>query len=137
MGRKENPLESARIPSFRRKLWLFQRACNQLIVMDKPNPIPVRQSRRGRNKRHVACEPAIEPATGIHSRAWADAIVPQDCGFLRLPLEIRLKIYEHVIRDFSFGRSAIEPRKNRMKFKSYGWAHADRGIYLPFFSSYL
>lgn len=54
--------------------------------------------------------------------------MPQDCGFLRLPLEIRMRIYEHVIRDWSIGRSPIEPRKNRMKFKSASWSKSDGGM---------
>jgi len=33
--------------------------------------------------------------------------VKQDVGFLRLPLEIRMKIYEMVIQDWSFGRHSI------------------------------
>lgn len=90
-----------------------------------PNAKPIPKKVRGRKQKQVACEPVIEPETGIHSRAWAEAIVPQDCGFLRLPLEIRMRIYELVIRGWSIGRNAIEPRKNRMKFKSGYWRKSD------------
>lgn len=90
-----------------------------------PNAKPMPKKGRGHKQKQVACKPVIEPETGIHSRAWAEAIVPQDCGFLRLPLEIRMRIYEHVIRDWSIGRSPIEPRKNRMKFKSASWSKSD------------
>jgi hypothetical protein len=58
-------------------------------------------------QKQVPYEPVIEPETGIHSRGWAEAIVKQDVGFLRLPLEIGMEIYEMVIQDWSFGRHSI------------------------------
>lgn len=98
------------------------------LTTTQPNAKPIPKKVRGRKQKQVACEPVIEPETGIHSRAWAEAIVPQDCGFLRLPLEIRMRIYELVIRGWSIGRNAIEPRKNRMKFKSGYWRKSDEGM---------
>jgi hypothetical protein len=63
------------------------------------------------------------------SMAWANAIVPQSCGFLRLPVEIRNKIYEHVINDFSCGPQSdhpIKPRKKGKRFHSPEWRNASR-----------
>jgi hypothetical protein len=59
--------------------------------------------------------------------AWANAIVPQPCGFLRLPVEVRNKIYEHVINDFSCGPQGmypIKPRKRGNKFCDPEWRNA-------------
>ncbi|KAE9370058.1 hypothetical protein N431DRAFT_484386 [Stipitochalara longipes BDJ] len=74
----------------------------------------------------VVCREATPPETGIHSFEWAAAIVPQSCGFLRLPFEVRRKIYDLMINDFAFSSFSIEPRKNGNKFLSPYWPNADQ-----------
>lgn len=67
------------------------------------------------------------------SKAWADAIVPQpECGFLKLPLEVRVSIYKLVIDDFTIDQMdgeffPIEPRKKGNKFSSYNWSEPGKG----------
>lgn len=42
---------------------------------------------------------------------------------MKLPYEVRLKIYEHAVEDFSFAGATtpIEPKKKGKKFWSPGW----------------
>ncbi|KAG4438181.1 hypothetical protein IFR05_006349 [Cadophora sp. M221] len=87
-----------------------------------PHVIPTKKPAKGKRPKLVPCEEIVEPEKGIHSLAWASAIVPQTTGFLKLPFEVRLKIYEHIIDDFSCGGEPIEPRKKGNKFWSPGWA---------------
>ncbi|KAF8866622.1 hypothetical protein BDZ45DRAFT_278459 [Acephala macrosclerotiorum] len=79
--------------------------------------------RKGRKLKMVECEDIAEPETGIHSFEWAKAIIPQESGFLKLPYEVRLKIYEHAVEDFTFTKAdaPIEPRKKGKRFWSPGW----------------
>jgi len=65
-----------------------------------------------------------EDWTHIQSLEWAAAIVPQSCGFLRLPFEVRRQIYELAIADFISGYPMIEPRKKGNKFFSPKWRNA-------------
>jgi hypothetical protein len=60
----------------------------------------------------------------MQSLAWAHSNVPQSCGFLRLPFEVRRTIYELVIKEFSYGREAIQPLKRCKKFYSPTWPDA-------------
>ncbi|KAL2072591.1 hypothetical protein VTL71DRAFT_11934 [Oculimacula yallundae] len=101
-----------------------------------PNPTTGSGKGKARSKaqRPVPCEAIVEPEKGIHSQAWAAAIVPQDTGFLKLPFEVRLKIYEHAIDDFVCGVEGIEPRKNGKKFWSVGWKSAAEGLPLPLYA---
>jgi hypothetical protein len=88
-------------------------------------------------------EGVTEPETGIHvcphmirqvqlirfltstqSQAWAKAIVPQHSLLLKLPIEIRIKIWEEVIDTFKNGYKLVTPWKNGKKFKSHWWADA-------------
>jgi hypothetical protein len=63
-------------------------------------------------------------ADSMQSLAWAHSIVPQSCGFLRLPFEVRRTIYDLVIESFSYGRAAIQPLKKGKKFYSPNWPDA-------------
>ncbi|KAH6709205.1 hypothetical protein DL95DRAFT_441999 [Leptodontidium sp. 2 PMI_412] len=87
-----------------------------------PHIIPVKKLGKGKKPKLVPCEEIVEPEKGIHSLAWAASIVPQTTGFLKLPFEVRVKIYEHIIDDFSCGEEPIEPRKKGNKFWSPSWA---------------
>ena len=60
----------------------------------------------------------------MQSLAWAHSIVPQSCGFLRLPFEVRRTIYDLVIEEFSYGWEAIQPLKKGKKFYSPTWSDA-------------
>jgi hypothetical protein len=60
----------------------------------------------------------------MQSLAWAQSIVPQSCGFLRLPFEVRRTIYDLVIAEFSYGREAVQPLKKGKKFYSPTWPDA-------------
>ncbi|KAN0106846.1 hypothetical protein V8E51_009722 [Hyaloscypha variabilis] len=75
-------------------------------------------------QKFVVCREVTPPETGIHSLEWAAAIVPQLCGFLRLPFEVRRQIYELAIADFISGYPMIEPRKKGNKFFSPKWRNA-------------
>lgn len=90
----------------------------------------------------VQCEEAVVPETGIHvspfsrsasyfsdftqSFGWAQAIPPQTGGFLKLPYEVRLKIYGLVIAEFKSG--IIEPLKRGNIFYSPDWPTATEGL---------
>ncbi|PVH85838.1 hypothetical protein DL98DRAFT_568129 [Cadophora sp. DSE1049] len=86
-----------------------------------PHNVPIKKVGKGKRPKLVPCEEIVEPEKGIHSLAWAASIVPQNTGFLKLPFEVRVKIYEHAIEDFSCGEDPIEPRKKGDKFWSPGW----------------
>ncbi|CZR50974.1 uncharacterized protein PAC_00849 [Phialocephala subalpina] len=85
--------------------------------------VPQVKRRKGKKLKMVECEDIAEPETGIHSLEWAKAIAPQESGFLKLPYEVRLKIYEHAVEDFTFAKvdTPIEPRKKGKRFWSPGW----------------
>ncbi|KAE9381472.1 hypothetical protein N431DRAFT_539121 [Stipitochalara longipes BDJ] len=84
----------------------------------------------------VKCEELPEPEVGIHSLAWAQAIAPQASGFLKLPIEVRNRIYEHVIGDWTCGYGkggSITPWKKARKFHDNEWRDAPKetaGLYL-------
>ncbi|KUJ22721.1 uncharacterized protein LY89DRAFT_728840 [Mollisia scopiformis] len=86
------------------------------------NP-PQLKKRKGKKVKTVEVSEVIEPTGGIHSVEWVQAIQEQkECGFLKLPYEVRIKIYRHAINDFTFFSSTqIEPRKKGKKFTSYLW----------------
>ncbi|KAH7417342.1 hypothetical protein BKA64DRAFT_657682 [Cadophora sp. MPI-SDFR-AT-0126] len=88
-----------------------------------PHNVPIKKAGKGKRPKLVPCEEIAEPEKGIHSLAWAASIVPQNTGFLKLPFEVRVKIYEHAIEGFSCGEDPIEPRKKGVKFCSPGWAN--------------
>ncbi|KAE8444585.1 hypothetical protein EG329_014416 [Mollisiaceae sp. DMI_Dod_QoI] len=110
--------------------------------------VPQVKRRKGKKLKLVECEDIAEPETGIHVRhplshflivmypvfitvttslEWAKAIVPQPAsGFLKMPFEVRLKIYELAVEDFTFTTptTPIEPKKKGKKFWSPGWINA-------------
>ncbi|KAN0103329.1 hypothetical protein V8E51_011642 [Hyaloscypha variabilis] len=53
-------------------------------------------------------EEVIAPQEGIHSLAWAQAIVPQPQGLLKLPIEVRNLIYGYLDQ-----WTIISPRKSK------------------------
>ncbi|KAK0126476.1 hypothetical protein ONS95_008073 [Cadophora gregata] len=91
--------------------------------LEQPHNVPIKKASKGKRPELVPCDEITEPEQGIHSLAWAASIVPQNTGFLKLPFEVRVKIYEHAIEDFSCGEDPIKPRKNGDKFRSPGWAN--------------
>ncbi|KAH8603055.1 hypothetical protein B0O99DRAFT_604954 [Bisporella sp. PMI_857] len=85
----------------------------------------------------VKCKEPISPETGIHSLVWAAAIVPQaHAGFLKLPYEIRMKIYTYVLEDFEISGTRnypvahLAPTKDGKRFKSFTWPTAGKNSIL-------
>jgi hypothetical protein len=62
----------------------------------------------------------------LQSLSWAKAIVPQNCGLLKLPVEVRHKIWNLVFEDLSCGDEPIKPMKRRKRFYSPTWPNAAR-----------
>ena len=60
------------------------------------------------------------------SLAWASTIVPQNCGLLKLPVEVRHKIWSLVFENLSCGNEPIRPMKKGMKFYSPTWPEAPK-----------
>lgn len=99
-----------------------------------PHCQPIKKRRLKRRASHgqkkvklVRCEELPEPESGIHSLAWAQAILPQSSGFLKLPIEVRTRIYEHVIDDWACGPkldSPVMPWKKGRKFRDPDWKNA-------------
>jgi hypothetical protein len=58
------------------------------------------------------------------SLAWASAIVPQKCGLLKLPVEVRHKIWNLVFENLSCGDEPIKPMKKKEMFYSPNWPDA-------------
>ncbi|PVH85618.1 hypothetical protein DL98DRAFT_651014 [Cadophora sp. DSE1049] len=57
----------------------------------------------------------VAPETGIHSQEWALKIIPQAMPLLRIPLEVRTRIFEILFRSYY---SVLSPMKHGKGFYS-------------------
>ncbi|CZS98323.1 uncharacterized protein RAG0_07095 [Rhynchosporium agropyri] len=83
--------------------------------------LKARKARRAQAGKHYKI-PGFDAFSPHVILTTAPAAVVSQSGFLSLPFEVQLRIYEYAIEDFSCGTSAIEPRKKGNKFTSFYWS---------------